>query len=60
MNYILAVFELPIFYVFKSSRIPYIQALEKARTTDDITVFYDFMYKQYQKSLEKDLKTIEK
>ncbi|MDR1021947.1 MAG: Fic family protein [Prevotellaceae bacterium] len=60
MNYILALFDLPIFYVFKSSRIPYIQALEKARTTDNITVFYDFMYKQYQKFLERDLKIIEK
>jgi Fic family protein len=53
MNYILAIFELPIFYVFKSSRISYIYALEKARTTDNITVFHDFMYKQYQKFLEK-------
>ncbi|MDR1153204.1 MAG: Fic family protein [Bacteroidales bacterium] len=60
MNYILAIFELPVFYVFKSSRISYIQALEKARTTGNMTVFYDFMYKQYQKFLEKDLKTIEK
>jgi Fic family protein len=60
MNYILAMSELPIFYVFKSSRIPYIQALEKARTTDNMTVFCDFMYKQYQKFLEKDLKTIKK
>jgi Fic family protein len=56
MNYILAMFDLPIFYVFKSSRISYIQALEKARTTDNISVCYDFMYKQYQKFLEKDLK----
>jgi Fic family protein len=56
MNYILAMFDLPIFYVFKSSRISYIQALEKARTTNNITVFYDFMYRQYQKFLEKDLK----
>jgi Fic family protein len=60
MNYILTMFELPIFYVFKSGRIPYIQALEKARTTDNITVFNDFMYRQYQKFLEKDLKTVEK
>jgi Fic family protein len=56
MNYILAMFDLPVFYVFRSSRISYIQALEKARTTDNITGFYDFMYKQYQKFLEKDLK----
>jgi Fic family protein len=59
MNYILAIFELPIFYVFKSSRISYIQALEKARTANNTVVFYNFMYKQYQKFLEKDLKTIE-
>jgi hypothetical protein len=58
MNYILARFELPVFYVFKSSRIPYIQALEKARTSGNVTVFYDFMYKQYQKFLEKDLNAI--
>ncbi|MDR1348373.1 MAG: Fic family protein [Prevotellaceae bacterium] len=56
MNYVLAMFDLPIFYVFKSSRISYIQALEKARATDNITVFHDFMYKQYQKFIEKDLK----
>jgi Fic family protein len=56
MNYILAMFDLPVFYVFRSSRISYIQALEKARTTDNISGFYDFMYKQYQKFLEKDLK----
>ncbi|MDR1349121.1 MAG: Fic family protein [Prevotellaceae bacterium] len=56
MNYVLARFDLPIFYVFKSSRISYIQALEKARATDNITVFHDFMYRQYQKFIEKDLK----
>ncbi|MDR1115357.1 MAG: Fic family protein [Tannerella sp.] len=58
MNYILAIFELPIFYVFKSSRIPYVQALEKARTTGNMTAFYNFMYKQYQKFLEKDLEIV--
>ena len=51
MNYILATFDLPIFYVFKSSRITYIQALERARDTDNPTVFYNFMYRQYQKFL---------
>jgi Fic family protein len=60
MNYILSIFELPVFYVFKSSRTPYIQTLEKARPTDNITIFHDFMYRQYQKFIEKDLKTVEK
>jgi len=56
MNYILTLFDLPIFYVFKSSRISYIQALERARETENIAVFYNFMYRQYQKFIEKELK----
>jgi Fic family protein len=56
MNYILACFDLPVFYVYKSNRIPYIQALEKARETDNTAVFYDFMFKQYKKFLEKEIK----
>jgi len=56
MNYILSMFDLPICYVFRSSRIAYIQALERARETDNPAVFYDFMYRQYRKFLEKELK----
>jgi len=56
MNYILAMFDLPIFYVFKSSRIAYIQALERARKTEKTEIFYNFMYRQYQKFIEKELK----
>ncbi|MDR2679777.1 MAG: Fic family protein [Tannerella sp.] len=56
MNYILALFDLPVFYVFRSSRTSYIQALEKARTAGNIACFNDFMYRQYQKFLEKDLR----
>ena len=56
MNYILALFDLPVFYVFKSNRISYIQALEQARDINNPTVFYNFMYRQYQKFFEKELK----
>ena len=56
MNYLLVMFDLPIFYVFKSSSISYIQALERARETDNDEVFYQFMYRQYQKFIEKELK----
>jgi len=56
MNYILTVFDLPLFYVFKSSRIAYIQALERARETENPAVFYNFMYRQYQKFIAKELK----
>ena len=58
MNYILAFFDLPIFYVYKSNRISYIQALEKARETDNTAVFYGFMFKQYKKFLDKEIKAI--
>ena len=56
MNYMLARFDLPIFYVFKNNRIAYIQALERARETENPAVFYKFMYRQYQKFIEKELK----
>jgi len=56
MNYILALFDLPIFYVFKSNRIAYIQALEQARETKNNAVFYNFMFRQYQKFIQKELK----
>jgi Fic family protein len=55
MNYILELFDLPIFYVFKSSRISYIQALERARNADNPAVFYSFMYRQYEKFLKKEM-----
>jgi Fic family protein len=56
MNYILAMFDLPVFYVFKDNRIAYIQALEKARETGNNTAFYHFMYRQYQKFIQKEIK----
>ncbi|OJV31755.1 MAG: hypothetical protein BGO29_01160 [Bacteroidales bacterium 36-12] len=59
MNYILAYFDLPTFYVYKNNRISYIHALEKSRETNDIAVFYDFMFKQYKKFLEKEIKGME-
>jgi Fic family protein len=56
MSYILTLFDLPIFYVFKNNRISYIQALERTRKTKNNTVFYNFMFRQYQKFIEKELK----
>jgi Fic family protein len=58
MNFILTCFDLPIFYVYKSNRISYIQALEKARETENTAVFYDFMFKQYKKFLGKEIKAV--
>jgi Fic family protein len=58
MNYLLTVFNLPIFFVFKGNRISYIQALERARETENLQVFYDFMFRQYQKFLETEIKKV--
>ncbi|MDR0604965.1 MAG: Fic family protein [Bacteroidales bacterium] len=58
MNYILSMLDLPIFYVFKNNRISYIQALERARKTNNNNIFYNFMFRQYQKFIEKEIKTV--
>jgi Fic family protein len=58
MNYILAALDLPIFYVYKSNRVSYIQALERARETGNVTGFYNFMFGQYKKFLEKEIKAV--
>jgi Fic family protein len=58
MNYLLMVFDLPVFFVFKGNRISYIQALERARETENLQVFYDFMFRQYQKFLETEIKKV--
>jgi Fic family protein len=55
MNYLLARFDLPIFYVVKSLRTIQIRVLEKARQDEDINVFFDFLARQYQTFLDHDL-----
>lgn len=58
MNYILLLYNLPPFSVLKQDRIKYIDALEKARNTDDISHFYRFMYRQYVKFLKQEIRNI--
>lgn len=55
MNYIQAYFNLPLSVVLKQDRIRYINALEAARLTGDITPFYHFMYGQYAKFLKREI-----
>jgi Fic family protein len=59
MNYLLALFDLPIFYVLDVRSAAYFEALEEAWTNDDILVFYDFMYYQYQKFIGREVKSME-
>ena len=58
MNYILAYFNLPVFFVFKENRTFYIKALEKTRENEDETIFYNFMFRQYEKFLKKEISEI--
>jgi Fic family protein len=58
MNYILAYFDLPIFYVYKSNRTAYINSLEKAQNENKVEAFMAFMYRQYQKFLETEIKKV--
>jgi Fic family protein len=56
MNYIQAYFNLPLSIVFKQDRIKYINALEATRNQDSMSLFYDFINKQYEKFLKSEIK----
>jgi hypothetical protein len=58
MNYILAYFELPMSIVFKQDRIKYIDASEAARNKEDRTIFFKFMFTQYEKFIKKEIKLL--
>jgi Fic family protein len=55
MNFIQARFNLPLSIVFKQDRLKYISALEYSRDKGDITIFYKFMYGQYEKFLKMEI-----
>ncbi len=55
MNYILSFFQLPLAIVFKEDKAEYIEALEKSRTTEDLTPFRNFMLQQYSKFLTREI-----
>lgn len=54
MNYILTYYGLPMLIVFKRDKIKYIETLYTAQQTEDITPFYEFMFRQYIKFLKKE------
>lgn len=53
MNYILMIFDLPMFSVFRSMRVSYSHASKRAIENRNPAKFYDFMYQQYQRFIEK-------
>jgi Fic family protein len=58
MTYIQAWFNLPLSIVFKQDRIKYVEALESARSKEDIAIFYRFMYGQYGKFLKAEIEQL--
>ena len=51
MNYLQLYFGLPMCIVFKEDKAAYFEALQQTRGKEDITVFRNFMYGQYEKYL---------
>lgn len=60
MNFVQCYFGLPLSIVFKQDRIKYINALEDARSKENLKPFYDFMNKQYAKFLNAEIKHLQK
>jgi Fic family protein len=59
MNYILAWFDLPIFYIFKNRKDALFQAFEGTYRSNDMSIFFDFMYMQYRRFIRADLRVNE-
>jgi Fic family protein len=55
MNYVQEYFNLPLAIVFKEDKQEYFTALSLADEKKDITPFYEFMFKQYNKHLSKEI-----
>jgi hypothetical protein len=47
-----------MFFVFRNNRISYVNALEEARKEDDEASFYRFMFGQYEKFLNSEIKNL--
>jgi hypothetical protein len=48
MNYIQKVSDLPLSIVYKEDKTEYFTALDETRKQDNINVFKEFMYSQYE------------
>lgn len=55
MNYIQALFGLPLAIVFKEDKADYFVALQETRTQENMEIFYSFMFGQYKKHLENEI-----
>lgn len=55
MNYIQNYFSLPLSIIYAEDNREYYSVLRKARDTNDIQPFYDFMFSQYEKFLREEI-----
>ncbi len=57
MNYIQALYNLPLAIVFKEDKSDYYTALQEARKQESLQPFFSFMYGQYEKYLSAEINT---
>lgn len=56
MNYIQKISDLPLSIVYKEDKADYFTALQETRRQDNIDVFKNFMYNQYEKYLKDEIR----
>jgi Fic family protein len=59
MNYLQLYFGLPMSMVFKEDKAAYFEALQQTRLKEDISIFRNFMYSQYEKYLQLEIDKFE-
>ena len=59
MNYLQLYFGLPMSIVFKEDKAAYFEALQQSRKLEDIGIFRNFMYGQYEKYLSLEIEKFE-
>jgi Fic family protein len=57
MNYLQACFNLPLAIVYKEDKADYFTALQDTRAQKNMKPFFEFMFSQYEKQLQHEIKT---
>lgn len=59
MNYLQAYFKLPLAIVHKEDKADYFTALQETRAQKNMNPFFEFMFAQYDKQLQHEIKTFQ-
>ncbi len=57
MNFVQEYYQLPLAIVFKEDKADYYTALQDTRKHKDVQIFFDFMFAQYRKHLEQEIRS---